>query len=180
MLHFVTWHQFLAAAFIFTLIWYVVIFLLFFRSKFSDYLSGRSKTKQPERLKREWEEELEDNEPDNEEELIGKQALPEGVSEVEMQMLGFAPKGKPSKNDPDDDNDTQLGLVPDVLEELKMIFHILERDNGKTEDFISLFSLVKAKYPKIRNTSNQQAINEYIRENLPFEISDEELDSLWV
>jgi hypothetical protein len=39
--------------------------------------------------------------------------------------------------------------------------------------------LVSAKHPKIRNTPNQQALNDYIRENLPFDISDEELDNLW-
>jgi len=179
MLHFFTWQQFLIAALIFTIGWYVVIFFLFFKGKISNALPGRSKSKQPERLKREWEEDLEDD-PDDES-LIGKQSLPDGVSEVEMHMLGFAPKvQKDAEHDKDEYRDMELGIVPDVLEELKTIFHILEKENGKAEDFISLFSLVKAKYPKIRNTPNEEAINEYIRENLPFEISDEDLDSLWV
>jgi hypothetical protein len=174
MLHQFTWQQFLIATLIFTLAWYVVVILLFYRHKIAAILSGKSALYQPERLQRDWEEELEDYPED--EELIGKQALPDGVSEVEMHMLGFAPK----VHDENEYRDTQLGIVPDVLEELKTIFHILENENGKVEDFISLFSLVKAKYPRVRNTPNEAAINEYIRENLPFEISGEELDSLWV
>lgn len=176
MLHQFTWQQFLIATLIFTLAWYIVIILLFYRGKITDLLSGRSELAQPERLKRDWEEEMEDDYPEDDE-LIGKQALPDGVSEVEMHMIGFVPK---VANDSDEYRDMELGIVPDVLEELKTIFHILEKENGKVDDFISLFSLIKAKYPQIKNTPNEAAINDYIRENLPFEISAAELDSLWV
>jgi len=70
-------------------------------------------------------------------------------------------------------------VVPDVLEELKSIFYILETRQGTKADFISLFGLVSAKYPNIKGTANQQALNDYIRENVLFPMSDEELDSLW-
>ena len=175
MLHQITWQHFLIAAFILTLIWYLVIILLYYRGKASELFFGKSKLKQPEKLQREWEEELED---DNEN-LIGKQALPEGAREVEMHMIGFAPNVKKEEIH-EVDRDTQLGLIPDVLEELKRIFHILEIENGNKEDFISLFKLISTKYPKIRNTPNQQALNDYIKENLPFGISDEELNKLWI
>ncbi len=174
MLHQFTWQQFLIAALILTLVWYIAIILLYYRSKILDLFSAGSKLKQPEKLKREWEEELEEDDNDD---LIGKQAIPEGVSEVEMHMLGFAPKVK--KDIREDDQDTQLGLIPDVLEELKGIYRILEKENGNKEHFISLFKLVTSKYPKIKGTANQQALNDYIRENLSFSISDEELDNLW-
>jgi hypothetical protein len=170
MLHFFTWQQFLVAAVIFTVAWYVVIFFLFFRGKVTAALSGKSKIKQPEKIRPEWEEELEDD-------LIGEQALPEGISEVEMHLLGFAPKVR--DHDDEDNRETQLGIVPDVLEELKTIFHILENENGTAEDFISLFGMVKAKYPGIAGTPNEAAINDYIRENLPFDISDDQLANLW-
>lgn len=175
MLHQFTWQQFLIATLIFTLAWYVVVIVLFYRHKIAAILSGRSGLAQTERLKRDWEEDLEDDYPEDED-LIGKQALPDGVSEVEMQMIAFAPK---VAHQEDDYREMELGTVPDVLEELKTIFHILENENGNSDDFITLFSLVKAKYPQIRNTPNEAAINEFIRENLPFEISNEELDSLW-
>jgi hypothetical protein len=174
MLHFFTWQQFLIASLIFTIGWYVVVFLLFFKGKISGFLSGKSK-QPPEKIKREWEDDLEDD-PDEEESLIGKQALPDGVSEVEMHMLGFAPK---VHTDEDAYRDMELGIVPDVLEELKNMFHILEQENGEADDFISLFSLVKAKYPGIAGTPNEAAINEYIRENASFSISDDQLANLW-
>ena len=173
-LHFFTWQQFLVAAVIFTVAWYTVIFFLFFRGKLTAKLHG--KTKQPEKLRREWDEELEDD-PDEEDDLIGKQALPEGISEVDAHLLGFAPKVR--EHDDDDSRETQLGIVPDVLEELKTIFHIFETEGGTADDFISLFGLVKAKYPRIAGTPNESAINEYIRENLPFDISDDQLTNLW-
>jgi len=175
MLHFFTWQQFLIAALIFTIGWYVVVFFLFFKGKISDLLSGKSKSQQPEKLKREWEEDLEDD-PEDDESLIGKQALPDGVSEVEMHMLGFAPVVHPDENA---HRDMQLGIVPDVLEELKTIFHILENEGGNAEDFVSLFGMVKAKYPGIAGTPNEAAINDYIRENAPFAIPDEALANLW-
>lgn len=202
MLHQFTWQQFLLAALIFTACWYAVIFLLYYRDKITGLFNG-GKAKQPEKIKREWEEELEDDDPQDEEQsLVGRQQLPEGVSEVEMHMLGFAPKvkseilakqgetaevqanGEPQESeaepDADEYRDTEIGLVPDVLEELKNIFHMLETQDGTKEDFISLFSFVSSKYPKIKGTPNQQALNDHIRENLPFDISDEELDQLWV
>ena len=175
MLHFFTWQQFLIAALIFTIGWYVVAFFLFFKGKVSGLFFGGSKPKQPEKLKREWDKELEDEQED-EESLVGKQALPDGVSEVEAHMLGFAPVVHP---DEDAYRDMQLGIVPDVLEELKTIFHILENEGGNAEDFVALFGIVKAKYPGIAGTPNEAAINEYIRENAPFPIPAEELANLW-
>lgn len=180
MLHQFTWQQFLIAALILTLVWYIAIIMLYYRSKLLDLFSARSKLKQSEKLKREWEEELEEDDTSEEEndDLIGTQAVPEGVSEVEMHMLGFAPKVK-KEEIPEDDRDTQLGLIPDVLEELKGIFRIVEKENDNKEYFISLFALITAKYPEIKGTTNQPALNDYIRENLSFSISDEELDNLW-
>ncbi len=167
-----TWQQFLIAAMILSLVWYAVIVLLYYRKDIAKFKS-KDDHKQPERLQREWEEELED-EPE-EDTLMGRTKEPEGVSSVPMDALRFAPK----EEDPDDYRDTALGIVPDVLEELKSIFHILENEGGTKEDFISLFALVSSKYTKIKGTPNQQALNEYIRENVLFPISDEELDQLW-
>ncbi len=172
MLPIFTWQQFLVAALIFTVAWYVMIFLLFFRKKPGTKPNGNGR--QPAKLRREWEEDLEDD-PDDD--LIGEQALPEGVSEVEAHLLGFAPRVK--HEDDEGSRETQLGVVPDVLEELKTIFHILERENGTKEDFISLFGLVRSKYGAIAGTASEAAINEFIRENVLFPISDEELTNLW-
>jgi hypothetical protein len=179
MLHYFTWQAFLIAALILTLTWYVVVILLFYRKELNDFLSGNTATLQPEPLTHVWDEDFEDDPLADEDTLIGKPVMPEGMSRLSMSQFGFAPNVKETAIEVDD-KETQLGLIPDVLEELKSIFHILDTEHGGKEDFLSLFGLVSSKYPKIRNTSNQQALNEYIRENLAFEISNEELDSLWI
>jgi len=180
MLQHFTWQQFLTAALILTLIWYVGVILIFYRKELNDFLNGkRTPATPPEPLPHVWDEDFEDEPLSEEENLIGKPILPEGMSRLSMAQFGFAPNVKETAIE-DEDKGTWLGLVPDVLEELKSIFHILEKENGNKEDFISLFGLVSGKYPKIRNTPNQQAINDYIRENLPFKISDGELDNLWI
>jgi hypothetical protein len=180
MLHYFTWQAFLVAALILTLLWYAVVILLFYRKELNDFLSGNHPpAAKPEPLTHAWDEDFEDDPLADEETLMGKPVMPEGMSRLSMAQFGFAPNVKEITIE-DDDKGTRLGLVPDVLEELKSIFHILEKENGNKEDFISLFGLVSTKYPKIRNTPNQQAINDYIRENLPFKISDEELDNLWI
>jgi hypothetical protein len=180
MLHYFTWQAFLVAALILTLLWYAVVILLFYRKELNDFLSGNHMPATSlEPLTHEWDEEFEGDPLADEDTLIGKPVMPEGMSRLSMSQFGFAPNVKETAIEVDD-KETQLGLIPDVLEELKSIFHILDTEHGGKEDFLSLFGLVSSKYPKIRNTSNQQALNEYIRENLAFEISNEELDSLWI
>lgn len=169
MLHQFTWQQFLIAALILTLVWYLVIILLFYRRKVTGLLSGKTKLKQPEKLRREWEEELEDG--FEEEDLMGKPSEPEGVSTLPMEALRFADK--------DAGKDEQLGLVPDVLEELKSIFDILTKEDGSKSDFFSLLKLVKAKYPGIGSSPNIGRINAHIREHVPFLLTEEELENLW-
>lgn len=143
------------AALVLTVAWYVTIGLLYFRKE----LSGLRK---PEKLKKDWEEELED-----EGDLMGEAAGVPGMDTLEMSQISFAPK------------EQQLGVIPDILEEFKSILHILERDKGTKTDLISLFALVSGKYPQIKGTANEEAINDYIREHLPFEITEEELEGLW-
>lgn len=168
-----TWQQFLVAAMVLSLVWYLGVILVFYRRDVSNFLSKGVKQSQPERLQREWEEELED-EPE-EENLMGSVREPEGLSTVAMEELRFAPKTDSS----DAERGTQLGVIPDVLEELKGIFSILQKEGGTKEDFISVFALISAKYPAIKGTPSQQALNEHIRENVLFPISDAELDQLW-
>lgn len=198
MLHQFTWQQFLAAAMILSLIWYGAVILLFYREQIQELLNGKNKTKQQtEPLAHAWDEDFEEEPADDQDGLIGKSTLPNGMSKVSMNMFGFAPdisenevKADENKNweteedfenEQTDDNgrERQQSIIPDVLEELKSIFHILETGQGTKEDFISLFALVSSKYPNIKGTSNRQALNDYICHNVLFPISNEELDSLW-
>jgi hypothetical protein len=168
-----TWQQFLVAALVLSSIWYFGVLPLLYRKQLKERLDKGNKI---EPFRRDWEDELEDEAtPDVEEsELVGKSKIPEGMSRLDMNMFGFAPG-----IDEEDSRELQQGLVPDVIEELKSIFHILEKEQGNKDDFISLFGLVKAKYATIHDTPSQRALNEYIRENALFPISDEELANLW-
>ena len=189
MLKHFTWQQFLIAAFVLSIIWYTVVILLFYRQRIRDHLGGKQKTgNRSEPLGHAWDEEFEDEPLNDNGDLMGKSALPEGMTKLSMSQFGFAPRIKePEENgkedfkneDADEGRERQQSVVPDVLEELKSIFHILETEQGTKQDFISLFGLVSAKYPNIKGTPNQQALNEHIRENVLFPISDEELDKLW-
>ncbi len=198
MLQHFTWQQFLIAATILTAVWYVAVTLIYYRHRIQGLLSdkhGPADASGP--LRRAWDEEFEEVPAEVEDGLVGKPNLPEGTSKVSMGMFGFAPDVKedkaeqgPNKNweteegleneqTDDDGRKRQQSIIPDVLEELKSIFHILETGQGTKEDFISLFHLVSSKYPNIKGTSNQQVLDEHIRENLPFNITDEELNILW-
>jgi len=177
MLKHFTWQQFLVAALVLSSIWYTVVILLFYRQRIQDYLNGKKDSGLPEPLGHAWDEEFEDESLGGEDDLMGKSALPEGMSKLSMAQFGFAPSME--EESLDTGRERQQSVVPDVLEELKSIFHILETQQGTKQDFISLFGLVSAKYPNIKGTSNQHALNDYIRENVLFPISDEELDNLW-
>jgi hypothetical protein len=178
MLKHFTWQQFLIAALVLSIIWYTVIILLFYRQRIVDYLEGKQKMgSPPEPLGHAWDEEFEDEPLSDQDELMGKSALPEGMTKLSMSQFGFAPRV--GDEDLDESRERQQSVVPDVLEELKNIFHILETEQGTKQDFISLFGLVSAKYANIKGTPNQQALNDFIRENVLFPISDKELDNLW-
>jgi hypothetical protein len=196
MLKHFTWQQFLGAALILSFIWYAIIILSCYRRQIQDYLKDKYKGNSPlEPLRHAWDDEFEDDLLADEDDLMGKSALPEGMTRLSMAQFGFAPpvsetpvkqdvKKRGEENDFEkkttvDSKERQQSLIPDVLEELKSIFHLLEMEQGTKPDFISLFALVSTKYPRIKGTSNEQALNDYIRENLPFSITDEELDSLW-
>jgi len=191
-----TWQQFLIAALVLSIIWYTVIILLFYRQKIQDYLSGKNKgNNSPEPLGHAWDEDFEDVPLDDKNDVMGKSVLPEGMSRLSMAQFGFAPTISEKvaeqeageswdtaneQEDADEVRKRQQSIVPDVLEELKSIFHILETQEGTKQDFISLFGLVSTKYRSIKGTANQQALSDYIRENVRFPISDEELDDLWI
>lgn len=173
-----TWQQFLVAAFVLSLVWYLAIFLLYYRNKASDFFSQKPKGKQPEKLRKEWEAEL-DEEPEVQEAepdtMMGRPVEPEGVSTVAMGSLRFAERSP----DKDTRSDDQLGLVPDVLEELKGVFNQLQNEDGSKADFFPLIRQIKEKYPMIAASDNLEEINRYIRDHVPFLLTDEELEDLW-
>jgi len=180
MFHQFTWQQFLVAALILSLIWYAALFLLFYRGRLKEKLSGK---KGGDRLgAREVsfpgaEEEGFEMAESAETDLMGKPELPEGMARVGMHQVLFA--GRNSEVSDWVDEGRRLGLVPDVIEELKDIFRVLEQERGTKQDFFELFAVVREKYPGIAGTAEEKALNNYIRENVLFPVSDAELDALW-
>lgn len=174
-----TWQQFLIAALVLSLIWYAVLILLFYRKKIIDAIQKKRMSGGP-RIQSSYnpreQKETENSLEENRDALIGKIALPEGVTEVGMDLFSFAPK---LDADPDADKIARLGLVPDVLEEIKTVITIVRTEGGTKDDFISLFKLISSKYPNIKDSKYRQFLDEHIWQNLPFKISQEELDNLW-
>ena len=168
MLQHFTWPQFLVSALILTLLWYITIVLLYYRKDLKRLLAGKEFNQQNEPLPHAWQDEVDEIPTDD---LMGKPAKPEGLETVSMNGFGFG-RGNDSKS-------AQLGLVPDVMEELKTIFNILQKEDGNKSDFFSLLALTKAKHPKIGSDPNIQHINAFVRENAPFMLTNEELENMW-
>lgn len=169
MLQHFTWPQFLIAALILSLIWYIAIVLLYYRKDLKVLLMGKEFNLQNEPLPHAWQDEVDEIHTDD---LMGKPAKPEGLQTVNMNGFGFGPKDNSSKF-------LQLGLVPDVLEELKTIFNILQKEDGSKSDFFSLLALTKAKHPRVGGNPNIQYITDFVRENAPFMLTKQELENLW-
>jgi len=180
MFHQFTWQQFLVTALILSFIWYAALFLFFFRGRLKERLSGKKESDRSDEREaafmRAGEEDFEEAE-NPEESLMGKPELPEGMSRVGMHQVLFAGRNPEVRDWVDEGR--RLGLVPDVIEELKEIFRVLEQERGTKQDFFELFAVVKEKYPGIAGTGEEKALNNYIRENVLFPVSDAELDALW-
>ncbi|RKR83338.1 hypothetical protein BDD43_3543 [Mucilaginibacter gracilis] len=161
MLHAISWPQFLVAAGVFGGLWCLAIAALYYREEFQGLFKGRGKSEEDA-----WREELEEEQDGG---LMGKGLEPEGMETVSMQDLHFA--SQPGSE--------ELGLVPDVLEELKYIFYQLEQTDGTKADFLELFGEVTEKYPELKDSAKLPAIHAHIRENVSFEITNEELEGLW-
>jgi hypothetical protein len=162
-----TWQQFGIAAVGFLFIWYAVVGLWFGGKQLKAFFA-RGKPVAEEPLPHVWEREgfMEDD-------LVGEATEPEGVSTHAWNSFGFTGRAKRNAEE------ELLGLVPDVLEEIKTALHKVETTGGGKADFISLFKLVSAKYERLKESPHLPAINEWILENVPFGLNEEELWQLW-
>lgn len=113
-----------------------------------------------------------------EEEIMGKSKMPEGLEVVSMAALSFSVTDDSSGIDVNHKSD-QLGLLPDVILELKEIFGILEKEDGSKQDFFALAAMISEKYGRIGSNPNIGRINEFIRDHAPFAVTLEELEYLW-
>jgi hypothetical protein len=162
-----TWLQFGIAAIGFLFIWYAVV-LLWYGGKQVRAFFARDKPVANEPLPHVWE-----REEFMADDLVGEAAEPGGVTTHAWNSFGFTGKAKINRED------DLLGLIPDVLEEIKTALHTVETTGGGKDDFISLFKLVSAKYGRLKDGPHLAAINEWILENVPFGMNDDELWQLW-
>lgn len=175
-----TWQQFLVAALVFSLLWYGGIWFFWLRHRKLGGLgwkgssagigsgrSGRSAGKLPHR----WEGDVEVLSPADE--LMGKSRLPEGMELLSGSELRFA--GKEGTADRSD----QLGLVPDLLQELKLLFQRLAEEDGKKSDFFRLLEALKSGFPKMGGHPQMHALNEFIIDHAPFHLTPGEIADLW-
>jgi hypothetical protein len=178
MLHQFTWQHFLVAASVLALAWYVVVILVFYRGKVSALLGKgssplaennfRSTGAQPERREKGLAPAGEVVQEESE--LMGRVKLPEGMALVGAGDFGFVG---------DRDVEGQVGLVPDLLAELRSVFaRLVERDGGK-QDFLLMMAGVREAYPKMASHPQIGRINEFITDHAPFYLAPEELENLW-
>ena len=158
-----SWQDFLLAATLLTLLWYAVVWL-FYRKK---------GTQSSAPLPHSWEDDFDPLDDDN---LMGKSALEHGVSIVEADDFSFA-ESENIREQPDQLE--KLGDIADVQQEIKAICGILASEDGTKDDFFSLFEVIRNKYPKLASSSLLPELNEFIREHVPFHLTEEELDQLW-
>lgn len=163
-----TWQQFLTAAAILSISWYAAVLLLYFRPEIRALFSGRRM--HPPEKPADGPPSIPDGEDDG---LMGPTVLPEGVETVGDDDFSFA--GMPGA----EAKTRRLGVVSDVMQELKNITGILEKENGTKEDFYSLFALVRERYPSIRESGQLEALTAYLVDYLPFGLTDEEKQNLW-
>lgn len=169
-----TWQHFLVAAMVLTVIWYAAVFLIFYRRGFSGLFGKRNAVTGSERLPHKWEkgvDRLAETDDRAEPELMGKSRLPDGVSRVTLEEIRFAGNG--------DEKQQQVGLVPDVIQEIKEVFSLLAAQDGNKNDFFGLMETVRQNYPKISSNPNIGSLNKFIVEHAPFHLSAEELENLW-
>lgn len=149
-------------------LWYVGLAVLF-RKRSPGSGLGSSGGSAP--LPHGWQEEV--DELSDSAELMGKSVPDHGVSIVEAEEFSF------SECEELPDQSEQLGLIPDLQQEIKSVCALLAEQDGTKEHFFSLFSLVRDKYPKVNSAAARIGLNVFIREHVPFHLSDEELEDLW-
>ncbi|MCX2450048.1 hypothetical protein OQX61_02085 [Pedobacter sp. PLR] len=164
-----SWRDFILVMGVLTAIWYLGIILIFYREQFCAFLVGKrfptgvaleSVLQQKHK-----------GSADHADDLMGKSKLPEGVHEMGIAELSFA--GAES------DLLDQVGLVPDLLEELKQIFKWIETSDGNKQDFFKRISELRISFPRISSNPNLDTINTWITQHAPFHLSNDELESLW-
>ncbi|RZK43360.1 MAG: hypothetical protein EOO90_03625 [Pedobacter sp.] len=194
-----TWGEFLVAMALLNALWYGMMVLVLYRKELSGVLSGLGGSSNsgkwggrgsgwktpalspaPEGLELGKELDMEKLETAvkkgtgnaETESLMGASRLPEGVEVISSAQVAFSGGIGEGKYE-------QVGLVADVVQELKLLFLELEKsDQGKPEFLVRLRE-INEEYGPLAGHPNLGAINAFILERAGFHLNSDELDNLW-
>lgn len=144
LLHAFTWQQFLIAALIFSLVWLLVVLVLFYRKELFAFLSGTSKV---EPLKHAWQDDFEAL-PDDD--LMGKSIEPDGVSVLGQDDFSFAPREMPGQDDAAIGAEVLQTELFDLMEEIKPLFDRPELDKA---GLIAAVNTEVRHYPRLMDST---------------------------
>jgi len=176
-----SWGQFLIAASLLSVLWYLFVGLLFFRKElmaFSFTKGGESRGKEPgvDPGNSAGGDGFRDIEIEREVDaaLMGRSRLPGGLEVRGSDELSFA-----SSLAHEDSRYSRVGLIADVVQELKLIFAELEKGAGDKRDFFRLLERVKEQYGPLGGHPSVGALTAFIAEHASFHLGTEELENLW-
>lgn len=157
MIHFQSfwWLHVLLAALFLGLLWLISWYFL---------LKGKNKASPP--LDHRWQKDVAEI-PDEAEGLMGKPVMEQGVSMLAAEDFGFVDKTR------------QLGMVPDLQRDIRDICRVIAENDGNKEEFLLMFPMIREKYPWAAKSALLPQLNGFIRESVPFHLSEEELENLW-
>lgn len=162
-----TWLEFLACALPLTLAWYAWLLLIYngggdvrqagrdARGLFSPVQADSMRNVPAER---------------GDEGVMGKSKMPEGSTRMLASDVVFAG---------DLAEDFSDGVIPDVMEELRMLFMALAQQDGSKTDFFRLMEGLKLRYPGLRSHPQLASLNAFLSEHAPFLLEAGELETLW-
>ncbi len=177
-----SWGHFLIAMVVLNLVWYVFVGLVFYRAEVLAFLgksagdgvpigdgggplkvqaSGKATKDVDERIEREVDAAL-----------MGSSRLPHGVEVKSSGQVSFSASDGDGRYD-------RVGLVADVVQELKDIFSELEKRAGDKMDFFRLLGKLKEEYGPLVGHPSVGALTGFIVECASFHLSADEIDNLW-
>jgi hypothetical protein len=176
-----SWGQFLIAMVVLNLVWYFFVGLVFYRAEVMAFLGGSvddihvggNKTKvevKPKSKVSDRNDERIEREVDTA--LMGTSRLPDGVEVKSSAQVSFSTSDGDGRYD-------QVGIVADVVQELKAVFLELEEKAGDKRDFFRLLARVKEEYGPLSGHPSVGALTGFIVERAPFHLTADEVENLW-
>ena len=177
-----SWGQFLIAMIVLNLVWYLFVVLVFYRAEFLAFLgggraagiggNGREEVGKAQPLGRPSGMGEEDVLRRVDSPLMGSSRLPDGVEVKSSGQVSFSASDEDGRYD-------QVGLVADVVQELKEIFLQLEKSAGDKREFFRLLERIKEDYGPLGGHPSVGALTGFIVERASFHLTAEEIENLW-